>query len=105
MTPDRMAMKFDIHHHLRMRMGQRGVSAREITKTVGEDRPAEDAKEGTLGKVLVFPYNDYWEGKYFEEKEVTVYYKIKDGRLIVLTAKARYGKDFLRGGSENENRV
>lgn len=30
--------------------------------------------------------------------EVTVYYKIKDGRKFLLTAKARYGKVFFKGG-------
>ena len=37
-----------------------------------------------------------WEGEFFEEKEVTVYYKIKSDKLILLTVKARYGKNSLK---------
>jgi len=59
---------------------------------------AEDAKEGTFGKTYVFLYNNYWEGKYYKEKEVTVYYKMKQEKIVLLTAKARYGRDFKKGG-------
>jgi len=90
----------DIHHHLRVRMQQRGVSIDEIEITVNEGWEAEDAKEGTIGKVFVFPYNAFWEGKHFEEKEVTVYYRYKNEKLILLTVKARYGKDFMTGGKK-----
>jgi hypothetical protein len=45
----------------------------------------------------VFTYNAEWEGKFFEEKEVTVYYKYKGEQFILLTAKARYGKGFKKG--------
>ena len=81
-------------------MQQRGITKEEIERTLNEGWKADDAKEGTAGKVLFFPFASFWEGVYFEEKEVTVYYKYKGERLIVLTAKARYGKDFARGGKE-----
>jgi len=58
---------------------------------------ATDAVEGTAGKVAVFTYNTEWEGNFFEEKEVTVYYKYKGKQFILLTAKARYGKNFKEG--------
>jgi Nucleotidyltransferase domain. len=38
-----------------------------------------------------------WEGQFYQEKEVTVYYKVTDEGLILLTAKARYGQGFPRG--------
>jgi hypothetical protein len=88
----------DIHHHLKFRMLQRGISKEEIENTFNKGWSANDAKEGVKGKVFVFPYNNYWEGKYYEEKEVTVYYKVKVDKIIFLTAKARYGKNFLQGG-------
>jgi hypothetical protein len=62
----------DLHHHLKSRMLQRGISKEEIEHTINKGWNAGDAKEGVEGKVLVFTYNNYWEGKYFEEKEVTV---------------------------------
>lgn len=81
-------------------MEQRGVSKEEIEKIVNEGYNVGDAKEGTIGKVLVFPYNAYWEGKYFEEKEVTVFFKYKDDEFVLLTTKVRYGKKFITGEKE-----
>ena len=80
-------------------MQQRGVSLEEIEQTLGEGWEATDVRPGTLGRVLVFPFEAEWEGRRYEEKEVTVYYKIAEEDLIVLTVKARYGNDFPRGGS------
>lgn len=74
----------------------RGVTLHEIERTLNEGWEAADAKPGTLGKVLVFTYHAEWEGKFYEEKEVTVYYKIVDEQIVLLTVKARYGKGFVR---------
>lgn len=68
----------------------------EIEIAINKGWDADDAVEGTTGKVFTFSYNAQWEGKFFEEKEVTVYYKYKGSNLILLTAKARYGKQFSR---------
>ena len=58
---------------------------------------AADAKSGTYGKVMVFSYEAEWEGQFYPEKEVTVYYKlVENERVILLTVKARYGQDFPR---------
>lgn len=46
---------------------------------------------------MVFPYKMEWEGRFYEEKEVTIYYRTVDDHLVLLTAKARYGKGFVRG--------
>jgi len=77
-------------------MRQRGVTREEVERTVNEGWPANDAKPGTLGKVLVFPYDKEWEGGFFAEKEVTVYYKVRGEEHILLTVKARYGQGFSR---------
>ncbi len=89
----------DIHRHLKARMQQRGIALNEIEITLNEGFDAQDAKEGTFGKVYVFKYNALWEGRYFEQKEVTVYYKYRRKKIILLTAKARYGKNFSKGGA------
>jgi len=101
MGPRIIIKESDIHHHLQARMKQRGISRDEIEITINEGWEAEDVKEGTVGKVFVFPYNNYWMGSYFEEKEVTVYYRYKNEKIILLTARARYGKDF-KGGEKKE---
>ena len=87
----------DLHPHLKARLEQRGITLQEIEHTLNEGGEATDAKAGTKGKVMIFPYQSEWEGSFYEEKEVTVYYKISDESVILLTAKARYGKDFPRG--------
>jgi hypothetical protein len=95
----------DFHSHLKARMSQRGVTANEVEGTLRDGWQAKDAKSGTEGKVFVFPYNAEWEGKTFAEKEVTVYYKFTGDKLVVLTVKARYGENFLKGGGEGANRI
>jgi hypothetical protein len=99
MNPKIKIKDSDIHPHLKSRMLQRGISLAEIEETLNKGKDAADAKEGTAGKVFVFPYKAEWEGKFFEEKEVTVYYKYKAERLVLLTAKAKYGK-FLKRSKE-----
>lgn len=84
----------DLHPHLITRMTQRGVTLEEIEHTLNRGWAAQDAKTGTEGKVWVFSYERVWEGQFFEEKEVSVYYKMVDRNIVVLTVKARYGKDF-----------
>ena len=86
-----------LHSHLKARMLQRGVTLQEIENTLNSGWKSSDAKSGVSGKVMVFPYRAEWQGRSYEEKEVTVYYKIVDGDLVLLTAKTRYGKNFPRG--------
>jgi hypothetical protein len=84
-------------------MEQRGVTQEEIEQTLNEGRQAADAKPGTWGKVKVFPYQAEWEGQFYEEKEVTVYYKVSEEEgIILLTVKARYGEDFPRRNSDED---
>lgn len=95
----------DLHAHLRARMAQRGITRQEIEKTLNEGWEAKDSKSGTVGKVFVFPYNRTWQDELFEEKEVTVYYKIVNEHIVLLTVKARYGRHFKKGGESNEIRI
>jgi hypothetical protein len=86
-----------VHSHLRRRMEQRGINREEIEQTLNEGWETSEAKPGTMGKLIVFPYKAEWEGQFYQEKEVTVYYKVADnGHIILLTVKARYGQDFPR---------
>jgi hypothetical protein len=51
------------------------------------------------------PKNGMWEGSFFEEKEVSVYFKLLNDTIVLLTTKARYGKGFLREGEDHEVRI
>lgn len=100
---NRKISEADLHPHLRTRMLQRGVTLEEIEHTLNEGWEAQDAKPGTRGKVRIFPYNREWEGAWFEEKEVSVYYRTMGQALVVLTVKARYGRDFPKGTVHHES--
>jgi hypothetical protein len=95
----------DLHAHLQARLAQRGITFAAMQQTLAAGWQATDCRPGTLGKVFVFSYKAEWEGRFYGEKEVTVYYKVKDDRIILLTAKARYGQGFPRGEMTDENRV
>lgn len=84
-------------------MLQRGVTREEIERTLNDGWEALDAKPGTGGKVFVFPYHGKWEGEFFEEKEVTIYYKTVGNAVVLLTVTARYGKGFPKRVSTNED--
>ncbi|HDH31612.1 MAG TPA: DUF4258 domain-containing protein [Candidatus Wolfebacteria bacterium] len=86
--------ELDFHPHILKRMVQRGVTKTEVESTLEDGKFAENAKEGTIGKVQIFKFEGYWEGKYYKKKEVSVYYKTKNTDLILLTVIARYGNTF-----------
>ena len=87
----------DLHPHLLARMNQCGVRLEEIQRVMNDGWQAADAKQGTLGKVLVFSYAAEWEGQFYREKEVMVYYKEIGEAVVLLTVKARYGQSFQKG--------
>ncbi len=86
----------DFHSHILERMHQRGVSKDEGRYVVNRGWEAEDAKPGTVGRTYVFPFGQEWEGRLYLEKEVTVYFKPRSGKSLLLTVKARYGSGFQR---------
>lgn len=92
----------DLHFHLRARMHQRGITLTEIQRALDAGWKATDTRAGTFGKTIVLPYAQEWEGTFYPEKEISVYYKISADGIILLTVKARYGQGFPRG-EENEN--
>ena len=83
-------------------MEQRGIAEAEIEYVLNVGWEATDAKSGTSGRVAVFPFRGEWQGTFYEEKEVTVYYKETDGDIVLLTAKARYGESFPKGPRDED---
>ena len=98
MVFERKLNKGDFHTHIKTRMFQRGITEDELEQTLQNGWDVDDAKIGTDGKVFVFSYNKEWEGEFYKEKEVRVYYKYVNDNLVLLTAKAKYGDVFSRGG-------
>ncbi len=84
----------DLHPHIRARMSQRGVTFDELAHVMARGGPARGSRPGTFGRVAVFPFNAIWEGEYYEEKEVTVYYRKTETGHVLLTVIARYGAGF-----------
>jgi len=82
----------DFHKHILKRMQERGVTQKEVEITLNEGEPEENAKQGTLGKRKVFTFQKEWCGVYYDEKEVIVYYKSQNNKIILLTVIARYGE-------------
>jgi len=80
-------------------MEQRGITEEEVRKTLREGWDTRDAKPGSEGRILVFTYDAVWERTHYEEKEVTVYFKLEDEQLVLLTTIARYGNNFPREDS------
>lgn len=90
--------KDDLHPHIEARMQQRGVTFEEVRQVMAEGWEAAESKPGTIGKVMVFDYDSSWEGSYYQEKEITVYYKKQEGNNVtLLTVIVRYGQNFYRG--------
>ena len=85
--------------HFSGRMTRRGVTAVEVEQTFTEGWPCGDSRPGVDCRTLVFPFDGEWEGRRYEEKEVTVYFKYDGDELIWITSKARYGAGFPRGGA------
>lgn len=86
------------HHQKRKSVTQFFLILVSLTPGVHNGWKSADAVEGTFGKMKVFTCNREWEGNFFEEKEVTVYYKYKGDQFVLLTVKARYGKNFNKRG-------
>lgn len=89
----------DFHEHIRKRLITRGISEAEVRSVLEHGWPGTDAQRSTGCRVLVFPFNADWEGRHYQEKQVTVYFKVVKDEVVLLTAKARYGSNFPRRDS------
>jgi hypothetical protein len=46
--------------------------------------------------MIVFDFASTWDGRWYLEKEVAVYYTFEEGTTILITVKVRYGSGFPR---------
>lgn len=77
--------------HARRRMPERGVSEDEVREVLARGQPAE-ARGGRQALELVFPYNTYWQGRFYEQKRVRVVYAEEGPDQVVITVYAYYGR-------------
>jgi radical SAM superfamily enzyme YgiQ (UPF0313 family) len=76
--------------HARRRMPERGVSEDEVREVLARGRPAE-ARGGRQAVELVFPYNSFWQGRFYEQKKVKIIYVEEGADQIVIIVYAYYG--------------
>lgn len=88
--------------HIAGRMVKRGATREDVEATVAAGWPCDDARAGRECRTLVSEYNAVWDGKWYAEKEVTVYYVREGDRLILVTVNTRYGSGFPRGGHDED---
>jgi hypothetical protein len=77
--------------HARRRMPERGVSEDEVREVLARGQPAE-ARGGRQALELIFPYNTYWQGRFYEQKRVRVVYAEEGPDQVVITVYAYYGR-------------
>lgn len=65
----------DFHEHIRKRLIARNISESEVRSALEHGWPGTDAQPSTGCRVLEFPFNASWEGRHYQEKEVTVYFQ------------------------------
>jgi hypothetical protein len=74
--------------HALERMEERGGSRHEVRMAIREGE-ASDARHGRTEFTYTFPFEDEWNGTYYEHKELTVYAADDGGDWIVVTVISR----------------
>jgi hypothetical protein len=77
-------MHIQIDPHTLERARERGASEEEIKETLENGNDIK-AKGNRLGKAKIFPYDTFWNGKYFQEKKVEVFYVVENNQIITVT--------------------
>ena len=75
--------------HALERMEERGASRHEVRKAIREGDSSE-ARHGRTEFRYTFPFEDEWNGTYYDYKELIVYAVDDDGDWIVVTVIPRY---------------
>jgi hypothetical protein len=75
--------------HALERMEERGASRHEVRTAIREGK-SSDARHGRMEFTYTFPYEDEWNGTYYEKKELMVYAANDGGDWIVVTVISRY---------------
>jgi hypothetical protein len=60
----------DLHPHLKNRMEQRGVTLAEVELVLNAGQEAASAKPGTIGRIMVIPYEADGKGVFTNRKKL-----------------------------------
>ena len=79
----------EMHPHAIARLAERGVTRAEVERAVNEGERFP-AKFGRTGFRKDFPFNDYWRGTHYSQKQVEVLAVEEDDGWLVITVISRY---------------
>lgn len=83
-------MEIRIGSHALLRAEERGATEEEIQEVLETGKPLV-AKSNRLGKEKIFQFEQVLNGKYFQQKKVSVIYTIENSIVIVITVIVKYG--------------
>ena len=86
-------MIIKVDPHTLARADERGATLTEINETINSGHSIK-GKKGRLAKSEVFPFFEYRNGRYYEEKKLEVYYVIEENTIITVTVYVFYGSHF-----------
>ena len=84
-----MEKEFIFTKHFIKRALDRGISNEEVKDIILTEKWLE-GEYLRYYAVKIFGYKKSWEGKHYQYKEVKVIFKEENGKIIVITAIARY---------------
>jgi hypothetical protein len=84
-------MQIQLDPHTIERAKERGASEEQIIETLTSGRPII-AEGKRFGKVKTFDFHNLWKGKYYDEKQLIVYYITEGETITTITVYVYYGK-------------
>ncbi len=84
-------MHIKIEPHTLVRAIERGASEQEIIETINNGI-ALKAKSNRIGKYKVVDFNEFRNGKFYEQKKLEVFYVIESNVIITVTVYVFFGK-------------
>lgn len=84
-------MDIRIDGHTLERAAERGASSEEIIDVITNGRPIP-AKYGRLGKSKIFNFNQTRLGRFYEQKQIEVFFAIEGDAIVTATVYVFYGK-------------
>ncbi len=84
-------MDIRIDSHTLDRAAERGASPNEIIEVINTGHPVP-AKHARLGKSKIFEFNQTRLGRFYEHKNIEVFFAIEGDVIVTVTVYVFYGK-------------